>query len=157
MSELEKTLIEEIKQIISITSRVDERVKMIVDSQNQIGKRLEHFIDEHNELASKVYVIEAKNGSKAYELINKLDDRLDILASKVEIIELIGSKKHTGEISEHEDALIDMLHRVKDLEEHKSNISEKVKTVFNHIMQGIFFIAIAYILYKLGLNPPAGH
>jgi hypothetical protein len=156
MSEIEKTLIEEIKQIINITSRVDERVKMIADSQNQIGQRLEHFIDEHNELASKVYVIEAKNGSKAYELISKLDDRLDILASKLEIIELIGSKKHTEEIADHEDTIIDILHRTKNLEEHKSNISDKIKTVFNHVVQGVFFIAIAYILYKLGINPPPG-
>lgn len=156
MSELEKTLIEEIKQIISITSRVDERVKMIIDSQNQIGQRLEHFIDEHNELASKVYVLESKNGGKSHDLIIKLDDRLDVLASKLEIIEHVGSKKNTEEIVKHEDAIGEMLHRLKGLEEHKNNISEKVKTVFNHIVQGVFFVAIAYILYKLGLNPP-GH
>ena len=156
MSELEKTLIEEIKQIIDITSRVDERVKMIVDNQQQIGKRLDHFIDEHNELVAKVYVIEAKNGHKAQEMIGELDDKVSGINSRMDVFEAIGSKKNNEMMLELGDEVVDLRHKVKDLEEHKTNISEKVKVVFNHIVQGLFFIAIAYILYKLGLNPPPG-
>lgn len=53
-----RDLFGDIKQIIDITSRVDERMKVIGEAQQQINIRLNTLIDEHNAVIAKVHVLE---------------------------------------------------------------------------------------------------
>lgn len=150
MTETSSKLVEEIKQIIDITSRVDERVKMIAESQHQINNRLNHFIDEHNSLVSRVHVIESKNGHKTQELITTLDEKLMKSATRIEILETVGSQKSQKIAGEFDLLKI----RVKELEDHRQGLSDRAKTIINYIWQGAFLIIMGYVLYRLGLPTP---
>ena len=150
MTETSNKLVEEIKQIIDITSRVDERVKMIAEAQYQINNRLNHFIDEHNSLVARVHVIESKNGHKTQELITVLDEKLMRNASRIEILETVGSQKSQKVAGEFDLLKI----RVKELEDHKQGLSDRAKAVLGYVWQAIFLIAMGYVLYRLGLPTP---
>lgn len=124
MSE-QSSLVNDIKLVLDITSRVDERVKIIAESQQQMNTRLNHFIDEHNTLASRVTVLESKNINKIYDTVQDLEEKVVTLKS-----------------------------RIGNLEEHKQSILDKSKQILGFVYQAIFIIAVCYILYKLGISSP---
>ncbi len=148
-----RNLIDEIKQVIDITSRVDERMKIIAESQVQLNQRLNHFIDEHNALSSKVHVMETRFGSKNPDML-AIEEKHNRVLAKIEILESLGSPRQQKFVENTEDALNDIKSRIKELETHKQGISEKVKQIMGYVWQGLFIIIVCYLLYRLGLNPP---
>ncbi len=150
MPESTVRLVEEVKQIIDITSRVDERVKMIAEAQQQINFRLNHFIDEHNALVAKVQVIESKSTNKFPESLATIDEKVMKSQVRLDVLENLGSTKS----QKLADEVNTLKSKVEKLEEHKNSLSERFKMIFGYVWQGLFIVLICYILYRLGLNTP---
>lgn len=151
MPEARSNLIDEIKQVIDITSRVDERMKIIAESQIQLDQRLNHFIDEHNALTSRVQVMVAKAPDAAM-----IDEKHHRILAKLDMIESLSSPKMQGFIEETEDDVSELKARIKELESHTQGSSEKIKQILGYVWQGLFIVLVAWLLFKMGLNPPPG-
>lgn len=147
MPESHNNIIDDIKLVLDITSRVDERAKIIADSQQKINARLDHLIDEHNNLASRVYVLESKGGRK---IIDEIEDKTNRLKSRIELLESAGSPWHQRIV----ESINNIKSRLNKLEDHKDGVNYKLKTFFGYVFQGTFVILVCYILYRMGLNPP---
>jgi len=147
-------LVNDIKLVLDITSRVDERVKMIAEGQQQMNIRLNHFIDEHNALAARVTVLESKNISKMAESVQGVEEKITKMVIRVETLETLGSPLYQRIIEENRITIIDLKNRINNLEEHKQNVLDKIRRVLGFVGQAIFTILVCYILYKLGINSP---
>lgn len=155
MSE-QRTIVDEIKQVIDITSRVDERMKIIAESQQQLNIRLNHFVDEHNALVTKVQVLDSRTGVKLSDNVASLDEKYLRLIARLEVLETMGSHKEQKFTEDVNNTFHDLKNRMKELESHKQGTSEKVKQILGFVYQGMFIVIIAYLLYKLGLSNPPG-
>jgi cell division protein FtsB len=149
-----RDLLTEIKQVIDITSRVDERLKIIAEAQQQIGLRLNHLVDEHNALVGKVHVIESKNGNKLHEAISNQEEKLVRVNGRIEVLETVGSQKSQRQIEDLQEVIIKVKERIRDLEEHRESVVSQAKSIMGYIWQGIFIIMICYLLYRMGLSLP---
>lgn len=147
-------LIDEIKQVIDITSRMDERVKMVAEAQQEINFRLNHLIDEHNALVARVHVVESKNGHKYQEITSALDEKLMRLSARLDVLELVGSQKTQRVSEEFHLSTAEIRSRLKELEAHKQGMAERWKSILGYVWQTMFIIIVCYILYRLGISLP---
>ena len=154
MVETSNKLIDEIKQIIDITSRVDERVKMVAEAQQDINFRLNHLIDEHNGLTARVHVVESKNGHKVQEAVSSVEEKMMRLSSRFDVLDMIGTQKMQRVSEEINSNILEIKFKVKELENHKQGISERWKSILGYVWHGAFIIFICYVLYRMGLPTP---
>lgn len=151
-------VIQEIKQVIDITSRVDERVKIIAEKQQHMNERLEELSDEHNKLVTKVHVLESNS---LVDQVMTIEERIARLKSRLEVVEAVGSPKQQKFVQTVMSELGDVLgktekleRRVEELEHDKKTWGNRVSTVMSYVWQGTYIICVCYLLYKLGLNNP---
>lgn len=150
-------LVNDIKQVLDISSRVDERAKLIQATQKELTDRLNAFSQEFNLLSSRVLVLESKNGGRIHEI----QDDINTLRSKIDRIDIGGPEAFNrvmGEINKERDEVIDKLHdiarRVQYIESSNEGSQSKVKQYVHLFIQGIWVIIVCYVLYKLGLQTP---
>ena len=150
-------LLNEIKVILDITSRVDERVKAIQTNQQDLTARLNQFIGELNQLTSRVFVLESKNGGK----VHALEEQIDNLKTRVERIDMGGTEFFKKQFDEYDETNEDLDDKLRDLDKRLQKIetsNEGWQMKFKHyaglVIQGIWVIIVCYVLYKLGINTP---
>lgn len=153
-------LLQEIKIILDITSRVDERVKLIQSNQQDLNHRVNDFLSEFNELSSRVSVIESKSGGN----LHLLEQTINEMKIKIENIDIGGTKssyKTQEELDDLESDISDIKNRIAKIDEkvgrlqdHKNSWEDKANKYFNFITQGVWVIIVCYVLYKLGLQSP---
>lgn len=150
-------LLNEIKVILDITSRVDERVKAIQTNQQDLTARLNQFIGELNQLTARVFVLESKNGGK----VHAIEEEIDRMKTRVERMDVGGSefyRRHVENYDETEEEveknLADLDKRLQKIEQTNEGWQTKVKHYAGLLIQGVWVIIVCYILYKLGINTP---
>lgn len=150
-------LLNEIKMVLDISSRVDERVKMIQASQSELGLRMHQLVSESSQLGSRVSVLESKNGNKSHELEGMIHD----LETRVERIDVGGTSMYKEQYGELEDQLKEvnrkldnMVLRLAALETSSEGWTSKFRQYSHLLIQGIWVVIVCYVLYKLGLNTP---
>lgn len=151
-------LLNDVKIVLDISSRIDERVKMLQTTQQETQARLHQLLGEINQVSSRVTVLESKSGVQ----VNVLSDDLVSLRSKVERIDITGTeafRREWQDIQQDNEILEDrghkILNRVKMLESANDSWQEKAKKYGALIIQGVWAIIMAYILFKLGLSHPS--
>src|SRR5690349_19502580 len=76
----ESEIAKDVKQVLDITSRVDERIKLVQQSQKDLISKQENFSNELNNLKSRVLILESKDdGDQMANKILELDKRGIIL------------------------------------------------------------------------------
>jgi len=150
----EYNLMDEIKELINLTSRIDEKVKNVADSQLQMNQRLNHFIDEHTSLSAKVQLLESKMENRLHDVTSNFDEKFLKIISRLEVLESVGSVRQQKLIEDVTASFHEIKDRLKELESHKKSVTDRIKQVFGYVWQGVYMIIIAYLLYKLHLNPP---
>jgi len=139
-----------LREIGDVTSRTDERVKAITENQQEMNIRLNRFIDEHNVLTSRVHVLESKNGHKFQEMVITQDEKIIRLMARLEMIETSGTPKQ----QEIKHELVEMKSDLKELHHHRQNHIDRIRLIFGLVFQGIFYLILAYVLWRLGLTSP---
>lgn len=116
---------ESIKDLFELSTRIDERVQFLTKKTDELeNKSVLHF-KAAGEANTKIAVLESKNGDKLQESINKLDTSLRAIELKVQALE--GSSQST---------------------------ENRWKTILGFALQAIWTVAVAYVLFKLGLQNP---
>lgn len=150
-------IVNDIKQVLEISSRVDERVKQIQVVQQELTARMNQMYSEFNQLTGRVLVLESKNGNK----IHILEEEIDELEKRIEKIDFGGTeimkttiKEVNTEIESLDDSSKDMQSRLQMLEHSNQGWEGKVKYYSGLLMQAAWVIIVCYILWKLGINTP---
>lgn len=148
-------LLTDIKQVLDISSRVDERVKIIQQNQQEMNARLNAFMIEFNTLSGRVMVLESKNGGRVHDI----EDSITRLASRVERIDAAGTEAfqkvfadNKKDNDESEDELHSLKRRVDTLEHNNDNWQTKIRQYGGLVVQGAWVVIMSYILFKLGLQ-----
>lgn len=134
-------VLNDIKQVLDISSRVDERVKIIQVGQHETHEQLKSLANALGHLTARVAVLEANN----------VHDSMHEVELKLERLEINKIPEQVYRLKERFDST-EM--RVARLEEHKEGIVQKVKQYSGLIVQAVWVILVCYLLYKLGLNTP---
>ncbi len=147
-------MLNDLKLVLDITSRVDERVKMIAEGQSELTQRLNKFIDEHNSLAVRVKLIETFAGDKLITDVSEIRMGLDRIKSRTDLIESIGAAPMREKMDTLAKSFDDMRVRLEQMELSHNSVSEKFKHIGGLIVQGIWVIIVCYVLFRLGINSP---
>ncbi len=157
----------ELKQVLDLTTRVDERVKLIAERQAEMNARLNHIIEAHNDLTSRVRVLESGRGNQKV-IIEKVDE----LADRILLVESTGSpylrermkdteseikniiKERIQLLNESSKELLSINQRLVDIEQRHKGFWAKIKHFWGMIIHGVWVIIVCWLLYKFGLNTP---
>lgn len=150
-------LMDDIKQVLDISSRVDERAKLIQDTQKELTERINTFSHEFNMLSARVLVLESKNGGRLHEIQDDISD----LKSRMDRIDVGGTEVFNRAINNIEkerqdivDKLHDVIRRVQSIELSHEGSQSAINRYVHLFIQGLWVIIVCYVLYKLGLQTP---
>lgn len=149
-------ILNDIKQVLEITSRVDERAKLIQLTQQEMATRINQLASELSNIGGRVMVLESKNGGKIHEIedeikqITKRLERIDVSdeITKGQYKDLIEGQKNFSE------KIGVISNRVQVLENNNDSWQVKVNHYGGMIVQAIWIIIVCWILYKLGISTP---
>ena len=144
----------EMKQLLNVTSRVDERVKSLIENQQEINGRLNRYIDEQSRLASKIAVLEQHGGSKLKDGLDMLDDHMVDITHRLGLIEQGFNPLHAKEQETIRNELASIKNRLEKVETSSNNLIGSIQKVGGLVIQMLWVIITCYLLYKLGLNSP---
>lgn len=142
------------KQLLNVTSRVDERVKSLIENQQEINGRLNRYIDEQSRLASKIAVLEQHGGSKLKDGLDMLDDHMVDITHRLGLIEQGFNPLHAKEQETIRNELASIKNRLEKVETSSNNLIGSIQKVGGLVIQMLWVIITCYLLYKLGLNSP---
>jgi archaellum component FlaC len=107
------------------TARVDERVRTLLERQAKSDANLHEIRNIINGVVSRVTILESRNENEIKIAVEKSRERIFEIEKQIQILYL----KDSGQ-------------------------DNRWKTVFDVVGKIIWITAAAYILYKLGFNPP---
>lgn len=116
---------ENIQKLFDLSTRIDERVKAIQAKQTEQDARLENLTKAQNEIAQRVIVLESRNNTAIY-----------------------------AEVSTHGEKLNAIDKRLMQLETTSKGNEGRWSTIWGFAIQLLWIVMAAYVLFKLGLNPP---
>lgn len=119
-----------IKAIIELTTRIDERVQLMMKKQETFEGKIENHIEYLNELKIDLKLLDSKSGRTLQEEVLRISKEISEIKSKIDNLE-------------------------KDSFNMGNNWKNIAKGVLSFVVQIIWVVIAAYILYKLGIQSPA--
>ena len=116
-----------IQKLFDLVTRIDERVKSLQDKQQSHSKQIDNILANYNELKEKIAIIQSSSTT-------------GINADNIELCK---------------DKIVELDKRLSSLEQKSAGMESRWSTIFKFIVQTIWLIVGAWVLYKLGLSPPA--
>ena len=119
-----------IKSIIELTTRIDERVQLMMRKQDGLEEKLENHIEFLNELKIDLKLLDSKSGRTLQEEVSRISKEINEIKNKLDNVE-------------------------KDSNNVNNNWKSVAKGTLTFVVQIIWVVIAAYILYKLGIQSPA--
>lgn len=119
-----------IKSIIELTTRIDERVQLVMRKQDGLEEKLENHIEFLNELKIDLKLLDSKSGRTLQEEVSRISKEINEIKNKLDNVE-------------------------KDSNNVNNNWKSVAKGTLTFVVQIIWVVIAAYILYKLGIQSPA--
>jgi len=134
-----------IKSLFDLTTRIDERVEQLMANHAIYNKKLESCSDKCNqksesynnkinELLTKVTILEKTTNHS--DDIDDIDKEINNLLIKINSLEL------------------NHLEIKKTLEANNAKVERRWGTIVNFVLQLLWVVIAAYLLYKLGIQAP---
>lgn len=120
---------ENIQRLFDLSTRIDERVKSIQQKQEEMDDRINAVITEHNSLMQKLAVLESRSYAPA---IASLEQKLTEMNKEMDAIDR---------------RLINVEHATMTNQDRWGKIS-------SFVIQLIWIVIAAWVLFKLNLNAP---
>lgn len=117
---------EAINSIFDLLGRVDERVQMFSHHQRSMDEKLDNLNASITDLKVKVQILESMNFSDFKNSITDIKDDFHQMEMKVQL-----------------------------LENNSDSQENRWKTIFGFIVQLVWVVTAAFVLYKLGISAPA--
>jgi uncharacterized coiled-coil protein SlyX len=140
---------ESIKNVFELSTRIDERVQLMMKKQEDLEKKLDAQMQKTNDMTTRVTVLESQ-----VQKASDMNNRLAALESKN------NNQEKIKEISESVTGIAAIVHnmelKVQSLEGNTKRQEARWKTIFGFVVQLIWVVLAAYLLYRLGLQSPGG-
>ena len=134
-------IINDLKIVLDITSRVDERVKVIKDAQQDLFDKIDAICEDIKNMESRISVIESSNNTDKH---NKLLAELHLL-----------DKRETQSAMQVKIELESIKLIIQALEKEKNSWLRIINSALGLLVHGMWVILVSYLLFKLGIsNPP---
>jgi hypothetical protein len=134
---------ESIKTIFDLTSRIDERLKSVAKQEEELDRKLDGQIFTAFELDKRLGVIESKfEGDFITSTCTYRIEHEKKIQSIEEDIHKIEQNMHKLELD------------VQAVEIASAGHENRWKTIITFLVQIIWVVLAAYILYKLGISSP---
>jgi len=117
---------ESIQSIFELTTRVDERVQLMMKKQDNLEDKIDSQMKETNALATRVTILESRNGVQLQADLDKVKDLM-----------------HQMEL------------KISHLDKFSATTENRWKTIGGFTLQIVWVILAAYLLFKLGIQAPA--
>jgi hypothetical protein len=124
---------ENIQKLFDLSTRIDERVKGISAKQHEIEQRLNDLSESHNEMLQNIAVLESQGNSEFpshrcphKHVIDNTCIGLAAVDKRLSVVELISSGQQNT-----------------------------FKRVTDFVIQLVWIVLAAWVLYKLNLSPPS--
>jgi chorismate-pyruvate lyase len=114
-----------VQKLFEVNTRIDERVKAIQTKQVEQDTRLETLNKLYNETVQRVIILESRNNTAVY-----------------------------AEVTSHGEKLNEIDKRLMSLEHTSKGNEGRWATIWGFAIQLCWIVMAAFVLYKLGLNPP---
>lgn len=116
---------ESINSVFDLLGRVDERVQMFTHHQRMMDEKLDNLTASITDLKVKVQILESMNFSDLKDALSDMKDNFHQMELKMQLIE------------------------------NSSNSQEnRWKTIAGFVVQLVWVVVAAFVLYKLGINSP---
>lgn len=112
-------------EIQEVTLRVDERVNILLERQSNSDAALAEIRNVLNSVVSRVTILESRNENETRILVDKSREKIHEIEKQLQIVMLNNSSNET-----------------------------RWRTIFDFVGKIIWIATAAYVLYKLGFNPP---
>lgn len=119
-----------IKSIIELTTRIDERVQLMMRKQDIFDDKLENTIITLNELKIDLKLLDSKSGITLQEEVSRTSKEISEIKNKLDNVEKVSNNTN-------------------------NNWKEIAKGILTFVVQIIWVVIAAYILYKLGIQSPS--
>ena len=144
---------ESIKNLFELSTRIDERVQAIMKKQDETDKKIESMNESISKMSTRLSVVEAKSPELYKKDIGTLFDRvhdtnlhLENLQNKcdtnIPIIQASDERSHQN------------LADIQQLQGQTQQNEGRWKSAFGFIIQIVWVILAAYLLFKLGIQAP---
>lgn len=144
---------ESIKNLFELSTRIDERVQAVMKKQDDTDKKIETMSESISTMSARLSVVEAKNPDlykrdigKLFDRIHNTDLHLESLQNKCDTnIPII----HASEDRSYQNAA-----DIQILQSQSQQNEGRWKSAFGFIIQIVWVILAAYLLFKLGIQAP---
>lgn len=116
---------ENIQKLSDLSTRIDERVKAIQSKQGEVDDRLADIIKSNTDLMHRLIVLEQTNGATMKFAVDEMSRQINVLDKRMAEIEGISKKQEN-----------------------------RWAGIFQFLIQLIWIGLAAWMLFKMGLNPP---
>lgn len=120
---------ENIQKLFDLSTRIDERVKSIQAKQEELDKRIDSVITDHNVLMQRFAVMESQSLSPAIASLEK-------------------------KLAENEKEVDAIDRRLISVEHATSTNQDRWGKISSFVIQLIWIVIAAWVLFKLNLNAP---
>lgn len=120
-----------------MSDRLTESINAIVELTTRVDERVQLIMKQQKEIEDKIY--------HQNEFVSDLN-------TKVKILEINAITDEIEKINEH---LHKMEIRLNTLENSNNSNENRWKTIFGFVIQLVWVILAAFLLYKLGISAPA--
>jgi len=144
---------ESIKNLFELSTRIDERVQSIMKKQDETDKKIESINNSMTDMTARLSVVESKHPELYKKDIGTLFDRihdtnihLENLQNKcdtnVPIIQASEERTHKNAAD------------IQELQSQSQANEGRWKSAFGFVIQIVWVILAAYLLFKLGIQAP---
>jgi chromosome segregation ATPase len=123
---------ESIRNVFELTTRIDERVQLMMKKQEELERKIDVPVTLANAINNRVSVLESKTTTHLETAIRSLE----------------------GQLSDAENFIRSLESKVQNLEGDTSRSGERWKQLSGAVIQLVWVVVAAYVLYKLNLQSP---
>lgn len=116
---------ENIQKLSDLSTRIDERVKAIQSKQSEVDDRLADIIKSNTDLMHRLIILEQTNGATMKFAVDEMSRQINVLDKRMTLIEGVSNKQEN-----------------------------RWNGIFQFVIQLIWIGLAAWMLFKMGLNPP---
>ena len=143
---------ETMKNVLELSTRIDERVQISGKKQDELEKKMDAQIQATASLGGRISVLESKSDTALKEDIKNLNADVKVLRKELGDLEL--KAQATEEIKFLKETVRQLELKLQMVEKDSARSENRWKIALNYGMKIIWVLVVAYLLYRLGLQSP---
>lgn len=135
-----------IQKLFDITTRIDERVKTCIDRCHILEEKIQEIVEVNFGIKESLAVLKSQD---SYGVLGDVNSDIHKLQNKLDHLEQTSEGFRNINVDVHE-----LQNKLSHLEQTSEGFKSNWDAIVKFIVQIIWLVVGAWILFKLGLAPP---